>query len=104
MKKHIIFLHVWKAIDHTVLLTLSYFWIFFFCRLMNIFLTQFWTVKLLIHKPQPRLNASFSSVISYYLPFLFFWSHWSQETHTFIQFIIRSLDFQSFLIFGLNLI
>ena len=28
----------------------------FCCRLMNIFLTQFCTVKLLIHKPQPRLN------------------------------------------------
>ena len=26
------------------------------CRLLNIFLTQFWTVKLLIHKPQPRHN------------------------------------------------
>ena len=25
MKKHIMFLHVWKAIDHTVLLALSYF-------------------------------------------------------------------------------
>ena len=23
---------------------------------MNMFLTQFWTVKLLIHKPQPRLK------------------------------------------------
>ena len=26
----------------------------FFCRLINIFLTQFWTENLLIHKPQPR--------------------------------------------------
>ena len=26
MKKTIIFLHVWKAIDHTIILTLSYFW------------------------------------------------------------------------------
>ena len=43
MKKHIIFLHVWKAIDHTIILAL-----------MNIFLTQFWTEKFLIHKPQPR--------------------------------------------------
>ena len=33
---------------------LAIFSIFFWCRLMNIFLTQFWTVKLLIHKPQPR--------------------------------------------------
>ena len=28
------------------------------CRLMIIFLTQFWTVKLLIHKPQPHLKCS----------------------------------------------
>ena len=27
---------------------------------MNIFLTQFWTEKLLIHKPQPRLNRIFN--------------------------------------------
>ena len=26
MKKHILFLHVWKAIDHTIILALSYFW------------------------------------------------------------------------------
>ena len=37
-----------------VLLALSYFQYFFCCRLMNIFLAQFWTVKLLIHKLQPR--------------------------------------------------
>ena len=30
----------------------------FCCWLMNIFLTQFWTEKLLIHKPQPRCNLS----------------------------------------------
>ena len=36
------------------------FWLFailgtkFCCQLMNIFLTQFWTVRLLIHKPQTR--------------------------------------------------
>ena len=33
---------------------LAIFHILFWCRLMNIFLKQFWTVKLLIHKPQPR--------------------------------------------------
>ena len=25
MKNHIIFLHIWKAIDHTIILALSYF-------------------------------------------------------------------------------
>ena len=54
MKNMYFFLHVWKAIDHTFFLALSYFRYFFCCQLMNIFLTQFWTVKLLIHKPQPR--------------------------------------------------
>ena len=54
MKKHIMFLHVWKAINHTIILALSYFLYFFWCQLMNIFLAQFWTEKLLIHKPQPR--------------------------------------------------
>ena len=55
MKKHIMFFfHVWKAIDHTIILALIYFPYFFWCLLMNIFLTQFWTEKLLIHKPQPR--------------------------------------------------
>ena len=34
---------------------LAIFGIFFCCRLMNMFLTQFWTEKLVIHKPQPRL-------------------------------------------------
>ena len=29
MKNIYFFLHVWKAIDHTVLFTLSYFWYFF---------------------------------------------------------------------------
>ena len=29
MKKHIIFLHVWKAINHTFFLALNYFWYFF---------------------------------------------------------------------------
>ena len=28
---------------------------------MNIFLTQFWTVKLLIHKPPPRLSQTLES-------------------------------------------
>ena len=47
---------------HGKLLITQFFWhlaIFgklFCCRLMNIFLTQFWTEKLLIHKPQPRHN------------------------------------------------
>ena len=57
MNKHIIFLHVRKAIDHTVLLAPSYFRKFVCCRLMNTFLTQFWTLNLLIHNPQPRPNA-----------------------------------------------
>ena len=56
MKNHIIAFHVWKAINHRVLLSLDYFWYIFHCWLMNIFLTQFWTEKLLIHKPQPRRN------------------------------------------------
>ena len=49
-------LHVWKAIDHTVILALfgAIFGTLFCCRLINIFLTQFWTENLLIHKPQPR--------------------------------------------------
>ena len=43
----------------------------FWCRLMNIFLTQFWTEKLLIHKPQPRHILSnctnlFKSWLYYY--------------------------------------
>ena len=46
------FLHVSKAIDHTIILALSYFQYNFL--LVNIFLTQFWTVNLLIHKPKPR--------------------------------------------------
>ena len=29
MKKHIMFLHVWKAINHTIILALSYFRYFF---------------------------------------------------------------------------
>ena len=29
MTKHIIFLYIWKAIDHTVLLALSYLWYIF---------------------------------------------------------------------------
>ena len=42
-----------KTIDHTVLLALSYF------QPMNIFLTQFWTVKILIHKPPPRHTSRY---------------------------------------------
>ena len=37
---------------------LAIFSIFFCCQLMNIFLTQFWTVRLLIHKPQPCLTST----------------------------------------------
>ena len=70
MKQHIMFLHVLKAIDHTVLLALSYFRYFFCFRLMNIFLTQFWTVKLLIHKPQPRCKVILTIII-YKIKFLF---------------------------------
>ena len=58
MIKHIMFLHVWKAIDHTIILALSYFPYIFWCQLMHIFLTQFWTEKLLIYKPQPRPISS----------------------------------------------
>ena len=59
MKKHIMFLHEWKAIDHTIILHLAIFRILFWCRLMNIFLTQLLTEKLLIHKPQPRPMCKF---------------------------------------------
>ena len=38
---------------------------------MNIFLTQFWTEKLLIHKPQPRhMLASFYDFTALFWPFL----------------------------------
>ena len=40
------------------------------CRLMNIFLTQLWTVNLLIHKPQPRLIHYSIVIINY--PFYVF--------------------------------
>ena len=36
-------------------MVISYFRFFFFCWLMNIFLTQFWIENSLIHKPQPCL-------------------------------------------------
>ena len=50
---------------------LAIFGIYFCCRLMNIFLTQFWTVKLLIHKPQPcHMTKQVSTVIfTMLLPF-----------------------------------
>ena len=43
---------------------LAIFRILFGCWLMNIFLTQFWTVKLLIHKPQHG-PKSFKQTISF---------------------------------------
>ena len=64
MKKHIMFLHVLKAINHMVLLALSYFR-YFFLLSTDIFLTQFWTGKLLIHKPQPRLNQGLQDSMCY---------------------------------------
>ena len=45
------FVHVWKASNHMVLFRIF--------LLLTEYLTQFWTVKLLIHKPQPRPIQSF---------------------------------------------
>ena len=51
-KENIMVLHVWTNSDHTAILALlAVFGTLFRLRLMNIFLTQFWTVKLFVHKP-----------------------------------------------------
>ena len=54
MKTHIFFCMYGKLSITWFFWHLAIFSTFFCCRLMNIFLTQFWTEKLLIHKPQPR--------------------------------------------------
>ena len=56
MKKHRIFCMYGKLSITRFFWHLAIFNICFCCRLMNTFLTQFWTEKLLIHKPQPRPN------------------------------------------------
>ena len=74
-EKRIMFMHVWKAFDHMIILPLSYFlYILFWCRLMNIFLTQFWTEQLLIHKPQHRLT----DLAIFYI----FWLSWNPKDFT----------------------
>ena len=50
------FLNVWKAIDHMIILALSYFRYNSLLSTGEYLLTQLWTVKLLIRKPQPRRN------------------------------------------------
>ena len=52
---------------------LAIFYMFFPCRLMNIFLTQFWTVKFLIHKPQPRLSI-FCPTVFWINKYFHFWN------------------------------
>ena len=92
-KWHISFLHAWKAIDHTVLFALSYFRNLFCCRLMNIFLTQFWTVKLLIHKPQPCLSDMHIkkwTVINYL--FRCRSNDWGCRQTIFVDFTLKSIE------------
>ena len=62
---------------------LAIFLILFWRRLMNIFLTQFWTEKLLIHKPQPRRKSSPYQLGSIY------WSTSNLE----LSWVVRSIQY-----------
>ena len=69
MKTHIMFLHVWNLLITQLFWHWATFHTLFWCLLMNIFLTQFWTGKLLIHKPQPRHMHNISEIYQLFCSF-----------------------------------